>query len=246
MLREHTLVVGGTSDIGVWVIDALAKRGHSISITGRNKKKLAEIKNDTKRKYNLPILTYELDITDMNSFQKFYSSLKEKPNHVFVLVGYYEDQNEARKDWKELEKTIQINFTGIAALVNHISLAMEKENSGTITVVSSVAGERGRKLNYIYGSAKAGLTTYLSGLRALLYPKGVHIGTILLGPVYTKMSFGHNLIPWLTLKPEVAGEKIVSAGLEKKDQIYIRWPWRWIMLLIRIIPEWIFKRLPSF
>lgn len=243
---EQSLVVGGTSDIGVWVIEALAKRGHSLTITGRNKNKLSEIETNIKRKYNVPISSYVLDITDMGSFPKFYSSLKEKPNHVYVLVGYYEDQTQAREDWKELEKTIQINFTGVAALVNHISLAMEKEKKGTITVVSSVAGDRGRKLNYIYGSAKAGLTVYLSGLRALLYPKGVHIGTILLGPVYTKMSFGHNLMPWLTLRPEVAGESIVKAGLNKKDQVYIRWPWYWIMFVIRMIPEWIFKRLPAF
>ncbi|TGL47304.1 SDR family NAD(P)-dependent oxidoreductase [Leptospira kemamanensis] len=243
---EQSLVVGGTSDIGVWVIEALAKRGHSLAITGRNKNKLSEIETKIKSTYNVPITSYVLDITDMGSFPKFYSSLKEKPNHVYVLVGYYEDQTQAREDWKELEKTIQINFTGVAALVNHISLAMEKEKKGTITVVSSVAGDRGRKLNYIYGSAKAGLTVYLSGLRALLYPKGVHIGTILLGPVYTKMSFGHNLMPWLTLRPEVAGESIVKAGLNKKDQVYIRWPWYWIMFVIRMIPEWIFKRLPAF
>lgn len=243
---EQSLVVGGTSDIGIWVIDALAKRGHSLTITGRNKNKLSEIETNIKNKYNVPITSYVLDITDMDSFPKFYSSLKEKPNHVYVLVGYYEDQTHAREDWKELEKTIQINFTGVAALVNHISLAMEKGKKGTITVVSSVAGDRGRKLNYIYGSAKAGLTVYLSGLRALLYPKGVHIGTILLGPVYTKMSFGHNLMPWLTLRPEVAGETIVKAGLNKKDLVYIRWPWYWIMFVIRMIPEWIFKRLPAF
>ncbi|XDD47480.1 SDR family NAD(P)-dependent oxidoreductase [Leptospira sp. WS39.C2] len=243
---ENSLVVGGTSDIGFWVVESLAKRGHSISVTGRDKQKLSEIQKKITAKYNVLVHTYELDIINMESFGTFYSNLKEKPNHVFVLVGYYEDQILAREDWRELQKTIQINMTGVLALLNLISLDMERRKTGTITVVSSVAGVRGRKLNYIYGSSKAGLTTYLSGLRALVYPNGVHIGTILLGPVYTKMSLGHKLIPWLTLLPQVAGEKIVKAGLNKKNQTYIRWPWRLIMFVIQIIPEWIFKRMPAF
>lgn len=243
---KQTMVVGATSDIGVHVAYALAKRGHSLTLTGRNKEKLSDLKHKIISEFSVSVDTYELDITEMNSFDAFYTSLPQKPDFVFVLVGYYEDQNLAREDWHELNRTIQINFTGVAALVNHISLEMEARNSGSITVVSSVAGVRGRKLNYIYGSAKAGLTTYLSGLRSLLHSHGVHVGTILLGPVYTKMSFGHKLMPWLTLKPEDAGEKIVKAGLGKKDQVYIRWPWRFIMLVIRLIPEWLFKRLPAF
>ncbi len=243
---KHSMIVGATSDIGVWVAYALAKRGHSLTLTGRNKQRLTEMKDQLVTQFNVQIDTYQLDIAEMNSFDSFYNSLPHKPDTVFVLVGYYEDQKHAREDWRELNKTIQINFTGVAALVNRISLEMEGRKSGNIMVVSSVAGIRGRKLNYIYGSAKSGLTTYLSGLRSLLHPHGVHIGTILLGPVYTKMSLGHNLMPWLTLKPEEAGEKIVKAGLSQKDEVYIRWPWRFIMLVIRIIPEWIFKRLPAF
>ncbi|WP_167881987.1 SDR family NAD(P)-dependent oxidoreductase [Leptospira bouyouniensis] len=243
---EHSLVIGATSDIGIWVANSLAKRGHSLTLTGRNKQKLNVLKNNITSKYNTSVSIYILDITEMETFDSFVSKFNDIPNHTFILVGYYEDQTQTRIDVKELEKTIQINFTGVAALVNRISLELEKKKSGTITVVSSVAGERGRKLNYAYGSAKAGLTTFLSGLRALLYPSGVHIGTILLGPVYTKMSFGHNLIPWLTLHPEEAGEKIVKAGLNKKDQVYIRWHWSLIMFVIRMIPEWIFKRLPAF
>ncbi|TGM35130.1 SDR family NAD(P)-dependent oxidoreductase [Leptospira biflexa] len=245
-MMEHSLVVGATSDIGIWVVDALAKRGHSLSLTGRNKQKLSELQTKIISKYNVVVNIFELDITEMHSFDSFVTSLNGIPNHIFFLVGYYEDQKRARENWRELEKTIQINFTGVAALLNIFSHQMEKRKFGTITVVSSVAGERGRKLNYVYGSAKACLTTYLSGLRALVYPNGVHIGTILLGPVYTKMSLGHNLIPWLTLQPEEAGEKIVTAGLGRKDQVYIRWPWYFIMFGIRMIPEWIFKRLPTF
>ncbi|EMY68209.1 SDR family NAD(P)-dependent oxidoreductase [Leptospira vanthielii] len=244
---NHALVVGATSDIGMHIVESLTKRGFSLSLTGRNKQKLDEIKE--KLNFRFPttsIDTFVLDITNFSSHTLFYDSLTTKPSIVFFVPGYYEDQTKAREDQTELLKTINTNFSGVASLINIISLDMEKKGNGTIVAISSVAGDRGRQLNYIYGSAKAGLTTYLSGLRSLLFSKGVHICTIQLGPVYTKMSEGHNLLPWLTLQPEVAGELIVKAGISKKDLVYIRWPWRWIMMLIRMIPEWIFKRLPPF
>ncbi|MCW7493812.1 SDR family NAD(P)-dependent oxidoreductase [Leptospira sp. 2 VSF19] len=243
---KNALVVGATSDIGTHIGESLAKRGFSLSLTGRNKQQLAELKSKFQIKYPIAVETFEWDVTDFSLHQKFYQELPTKPDIVFFVVGYYEDQTKAREDQIELLKTIQVNYSAVVSLMNIISLDMEKRNEGTIVAISSVAGDRGRQMNYIYGSAKAGLTTYLSGLRSLLFSKGVQITTIQLGPVYTKMSEGHNLIPWLTLQPQVAAELIVKAGLSKKDLVYIRWPWRFIMMVIRMIPEWIFKRLPPF
>ncbi|PJZ85443.1 SDR family oxidoreductase [Leptospira harrisiae] len=243
---KNALVVGATSDIGIHITESLAKRGYSLSLTGRNKQKLSDIKSKIQSDYSSSVDISEWDVTNFSSHQKFYEELRNKPDIVFFVVGYYEDQTKARKDQNELLKTIQTNYSAVVSLINIISLDMEKKGEGTIVAISSVAGDRGRQMNYIYGSAKAGLTTYLSGLRSLLFSKGVHITTIQLGPVYTKMSEGHKLVPWLTLQPEVAAELIVDAGLKKKNLVYIRWPWRWIMVAIRMIPEWIFKRLPPF
>lgn len=244
---KHALVVGATSDIGIHIVESLAKRDFSLSLTGRDKQKLAELKTEIKSRFpTTAIETYVWDITDFSSHTLFYDSLITKPSIVFFVAGYYEDQIKARLDQKELLKTINTNYSSVVSLINIISLDMEQKQNGTIVAISSVAGDRGRQMNYIYGSAKAGLTTYLSGLRSLLFSKGVHICTIQLGPVYTKMSAGHNLIPWLTLQPDVAAEFIVKAGLTKKDLVYIRWPWRLIMAMIQFIPEWIFKRLPPF
>ncbi|TGK87525.1 SDR family NAD(P)-dependent oxidoreductase [Leptospira noumeaensis] len=243
---KNALVIGATSDIGIHIAETLAKQGFSLSLTGRDKQKLNDIKSSLKTKFPVSLETYELDVTDFSSHSKFYDSLNPKPEIVFFLAGYYQNQTKARENQSELLTTIQTNYSGIVSLINIISLDMEKNQNGTIVAVSSVAGERGRQMNYIYGSAKAGLTTYLSGLRSLLFKKGVHVCTIQLGPVYTKMSFGHNLMPWLTLQPETAANLIVKAGLNKKDIVYIRWPWRLIMGIIRMIPEWIFKRLPPF
>ncbi|MCT8333147.1 SDR family NAD(P)-dependent oxidoreductase [Leptospira sp. 85282-16] len=243
---KNALVVGATSDIGIYITESLAKRGFSLSLTGRNKQKLSVLKSKILLNYMVSVDIYEWDVTKFSLHQNFYQELSQKPDIVFFVVGYYENQTKARENQNELLETIQVNYSAVVSLINIISLDMEKRNTGTIVAISSVAGDRGRQMNFIYGSAKAGLTTYLSGLRSLLYSKGVYITTIQLGPVYTKMSDGHNLIPWLTLQPQVAAELIVKAGLSKKDLIYIRWPWRFIMMAIRMIPEWIFKRLPPF
>jgi short-subunit dehydrogenase len=199
-----------------------------------------------KQEHHFEVKSEILDVTQFESHKPFYENLNPKPEIVFCCIGYYENQLIARNDYRELQKTIVSNFTGVVSLINIISKDFESKNFGNIVVLSSVAGIRGRRLNYIYGSAKAGLTVYLSGLRNLLFEKNVQITTILLGPVYTRMSEGHKLMPWITLQPRIAAKKIIFAGIEGKDEVYIHWIWKYIMFAIRQIPEWIFKRLPPF
>lgn len=243
---KQALVIGGTSDIGREIAKGLATRGFNLYLTGRNLELLEEIKNECDKVGKTKTNNIFLDVTDFKSHKPFYDSLGTKPSLVFICAGYYEDQKKARENLEELLKTIQVNYAGILSLINIISNDFENRKQGSMIVLSSVAGERGRQLNYIYGSAKAGLTVYLSGLRNRLSRSNVSITTILLGPVYTKMSAGHNLLPLLTLKPEVAANKIIKAGLAKKNSVYICWPWRYIMFIIKMIPEFIFKRLPPF
>ena len=242
---KHALILGATSDIGIHIASELAKRGYSLCLTGRNAELLKKLKENLSE-YKVDITTYTLDISDFASHHSFYHSLPVKPDTVFCCIGYYEDQTEAIRDYKETVTTINANLTGIMTMLNVISNDFATRKSGSITVLSSVAGERGRQLNYIYGAAKAGLSVYLSGLRNRIHKSGVSVTTVQLGPVYTKMSAGHNLMPVITLQPEVAAKKIVNAGLSRKDIVYIYWAWRYIMLIIRWIPEWIFKRLPPF
>jgi short-subunit dehydrogenase len=106
-----------------------------------------------------------------------------------------------------------------------------------------VAGERGRAVNYLYGSAKAGLTTYLSGLRNRLFRKGVQVTTILPGFVRTKMTAGMDLPAKLTSEPEQVAADIYRAYLRRKDVVFTPAKWRLIMLVIKALPEAIFKRL---
>lgn len=243
--NQIVLILAATSDIGFHIARGFAERGFSLYLTGRNKQRLKELEESLKLT-GVSIRSYYFDVSDFSSHQRFYDSLPEKPDIVISCAGYYEDQDDARLDYTESVTTINVNLTGLITILNTISNDFENRKSGSIAVLGSVAGERGRQLNYIYGASKAGMATYLSGLRNRLHGSGVSVTTIKLGPVYTRMSEGHNLMPILTLSPGAAAEKIIRAALKKKDVVYIYWPWRYIMLLIRMIPEVIFKRLPPF
>jgi len=120
---------------------------------------------------------------------------------------------------------------------------MERQRAGTMIVLSSVAGDRGRQSNFIYGSAKAGLTAYLSGLRNYLYAKKVHVITVKPGFMETKMTEGLPLNPKLTATPKEAANGIYSAYKNGRNVVYILPIWGFIMLIIRNIPEFIFKKL---
>ena len=117
----------------------------------------------------------------------------------------------------------------------------EKRRSGFIVGISSVAGDRGRKSNYVYGAAKAALTAYLSGLRNRLYGAQVHVLTVKPGFVATKMTEKLDLPGKLTTQPEEVAEDIYRAQQNGKNVLYTKWIWRWVMLIIKIIPEWKFK-----
>lgn len=244
-MSDYALVLGASSDIAKYICMELAKKKYNLYLTGRNLKLLEELKIILEES-NIEVKIFYLDMLDFASQEKFYSGLKIKPSLVISAVGYYEDQNKAREIFEETYKTVGVNYLGLMNLLNLISLDFEKKRTGKIVVISSVAGLRGRQLNYIYGSAKAGIRIYLQGLRNKLHSRNVKITTILLGPVYTKMSLGHKLMPIITLKPEIAGKKIVEASLKNKDEIYLHWIWRYIMFGIKLIPEFIFKRLPAF
>ena len=143
---------------------------------------------------------------------------------------------------EETLKTINTNFTGLALLLNIIANDYAKNEDGVIAGVSSVAGMRGRQSNYIYGSAKAGFTAYLSGLRNKMYHHKVHVMTVLPGFVYTKMTEHLNLPKLLTANPENVASSVYNGLKKKKNIIFIKWFWRWIMLIITSVPEFIFKK----
>ncbi len=163
---------------------------------------------------------------------------------LFCATGYLGNSTEeGLYDLRNTEKIIDINYSKLVPVLNFFAEKMERQRAGTMIVLSSVAGERGRQSNFIYGSAKAGLTAYLSGLRNYLFSKKVHVLTVKPGFMATKMTEGLPLNPKLTASPKDAAKVIYEAFNNKKNVVYVLPIWAVIMLIIRNIPEFIFKKL---
>ncbi len=237
------LVLGATSDIGIAIAAAFARENFSLLLAGRDMDYLGRIQQDLFIREKAEALTVYFDATDFESHRSFYENLEPKPDVCACVFGYLGDQHEAETDWSETARIIDVNYKGALSVLNIIAEAFEKKGSGTIIGVSSVAGDRGRQSNFIYGSAKAGFTAYLSGLRNKLFPKGVHVITVKPGFVNTKMTEDLDLPALLTAQPEKVGEAVVNAFDKKKDVVYVLPAWRLIMLVIVSLPEFVFKRI---
>jgi len=238
---SYVLIVGAKSDIAKATAREYAKNGYDLYLAARNVSELEEFAQDVITRTQQEVKLVELDILNYNSHQSFYDNLDEKPLGVVSAIGYLGEQEKAQSDFTEAQKIINTNYTGVVSLFNIIADDFEKRKSGFIVGISSVAGDRGRKSNYIYGSAKAALTAYLSGLRNRLYDTQVHVLTVKPGFVATKMTEDMDLPEKLTAQPEEVAINIYNAQKKGKNILYTRWIWKYIMMIIKIIPEWKFK-----
>jgi len=186
------------------------------------------------------------EIIDLDLMKEIDFSTLEKVNSdlLFCAAGFLgEGTEEALYDYKNSEKIISINFAKLVPVINFFAEKMERQRFGTIIGLSSVAGDRGRQSNFIYGSSKAAFTAYLSGLRNYLFDKKVHILTVKPGFMDTKMTEGLPLNPKLTASPKQAATYIYKAFKKQKNVVYVLPIWGLIMLIIKIIPEFIFKKM---
>ncbi len=153
------------------------------------------------------------------------------------------EQSTSEADPIVATEVLRSNFEGPASILAHLANRFEHRGSGVLVGISSVAGERGRATNYIYGSAKAGFTAFLSGLRNRLAGAGVHVVTVLPGFVATRMTEGMDLPAKLTAQPQEVASAIVRATRKRRNIIYVRPIWQLVMAVIRNIPESVFKKL---
>ena len=198
---------------------------------------------DLQIRTNATVETVEFDALDYAGHVGFYNNLPTKPDVVISVFGYLGDQAVSQKDFAEAQKVIASNYTGAVSILNIVANDFEQRKSGAIIGISSVAGDRGRQSNYIYGSAKAGLTAYLSGLRNRLVKSRVHVITVKPGFIRTKMTAGMPLPAPVTAKPAQVANDIFRAYQKQSNVVYTLWMWRFIMMIIRHIPEGIFKGL---
>jgi len=234
----NILILGATSSIARACAEIFAARGDQLYLAGRNQEELVRIETDLKVRFNAQVHHTLFDAEDMASHADVWHKALEKMQRIdclFVATGYMGNNEQAIK-------VININFTGLVSVINIAAKYFSEQKRGTIAVLSSVAGERGRQSNYIYGAAKSGLTAYLQGLRNYLFPYNVNVLTVKLGMVDTAMTIGMQP-EFLKAQPKTVAKSIVKAIDNKKDSVYIPWFWYWIMLIIRLIPEKVFKRL---
>ena len=243
MKEKFALIVGAKSDIARAITARFAKEGWNFYLAGRGEEELKKECVDTEIRFKVKAVPCVLDVLEFEKLDGFYAALNPKPELVICVAGYMPKQEESEKDTSLAAKVIGANFTGCALLLDIAANEMEAAKRGSVIGISSVAGERGRATNYIYGSAKAGFTAFLSGLRNRLAFSGVHVMTVKPGFVFTKMTEGLPLNPKLTATPEKVAEDVYRGWTKNKNVVWTKGMWRMIMWIIRNIPEWKFKKM---
>lgn len=243
-MTKTVLILGATSAIARATAAAFAQRGHALYLASRDEDELRRIAADLSLRYGVTVRYARFDAEATDTHEAFFQTvLAQMPDleGVVLAFGYLGDQLAAR-DFRVGAKIIASNFTGAASILSYCAAHFESLQRGFIIGISSVAGDRGRQSNYVYGAAKGALSLYLQGLRNRLSPVGVRVLTIKPGFVDTAMTYG---LPGLFLvaAPQQLASGIVAALDKSADVVYLPGFWRYIMLIIKHIPEAIFKRM---
>ncbi len=239
------LVLGGTSDVAYSTLKHFAKDNDEFVLVGRNKDQLEAISNDLCVRGASAAHTCVYDFASKSGQSLLLDDAISKLGGVIdialIAYGTLPNQEECQESIESMESAFYVNCVSIVAFVTLLANFFEKHKKGTIAVISSVAGDRGRKSNYVYGAAKGALSIFLGGVRNRLFPSNVNVLTIKPGFVSTKMTrdFKKGL---LFASPDKVGEDIYHALINKKDILYTPWFWRIIMGVIKLIPEFVFKR----
>jgi len=237
------LILGATSDMALAIAGTFAKNNYAIQLAARNAERLSAFKTDLQLRHNVSCTLHEFDALQYGTHKNFFEDLPAKPDVTVCVFGVMDEEDLAFNNWEVAERMISSNYTGAVSILNVVAAYYQSQQKGCIAGISSVAGERGRQSKLIYGSSKAALTAYLDGLRNKMFAFGVHVVTVKPGFVYTKMTESLKLPGILTARPEEVGTAVYKAVEKKKNTVYVRWMWKWIMLIIRNIPEFQFKKM---
>lgn len=237
------LVVGATGDIGRAVARRLGRDGWELQLAARDSQRLEAEAQDLRLR-GVTVTTYDCDVLQEAGPLALIDALPAAPDVAVCTVGALGDQPHDEKDWRAAERVMRANYLGPALLMGALANRFEERGHGVLVGISSIAGERGRRSNYIYGSAKSGFTAFLSGLRSRLHRSGVCVVTVIPGYVRTRMTDHLELPALLTATPEDVADAIVVAIRKRRNVVYVGRVWRDVALVVRAIPESIFKRIP--
>lgn len=243
---KRVLIIGATSAIAGACARLWAEQGSELFLVARNAEKLEQVAADLRIRGARAVATHCLEATDIAAHPAMLESCLAALQQIDIALiahGTLPDQRACEREVDEALREFANNATSVIALLTLLANQFELQRCGSLAVISSVAGDRGRPSNYLYGTAKAAVSTFCEGLRARLFKVGVHVITIKPGFVDTPMTQGLPLPAALVAKPEQVAQRIVK-GIERRvATLYTPGFWALIMLIIRTIPQPIFKRL---
>jgi short-subunit dehydrogenase len=240
------MIIGATSAIAQSVARLYAVRGARMFLVGRNPSRLEAVADDLRVRGAARVEFLAADLADHDRHAEILAAAWDAlPAMDVVLIahGLLPDQSRCQLSVADTLHAIDVNFLSVVSLLTLLANRFEENGRGTFAVISSVAGDRGRQSNYIYGAAKSGLDAFLQGLRNRLNKSGVHVVTVKPGFVDTPMTAHIPERGLLWAQPDAVAAGIVSAVDKQKDVVYLPGFWALIMFVIRSIPERIFKRL---
>ncbi len=242
--RQTWLVLGASSSVARAFARVAAEDGADVILAGRDTDDLERPAADIAARTDRTAEVLAFDAADVAAHEKFAAKVATRSGvmNVFLAFGAMPEQEEIDADFALAERTIAVNYTGAVSVLHRLAPHLEAQGDGHVVVLSSVAGDRGRLKNYVYGSAKAGLNTYLQGLRARLFRKGVAVTTIKPGFMDTDMTWGLDGM-FLVASPEQAARACLKAAKKRRHVVYVPFFWWGIMTIIRHIPEFIFKKM---
>lgn len=240
------LILGANSAMAkAWAM-LVAKPEHQLILAGRHPNELEKNAADIElRTQAAKPVVMPFDAKKTETHAAFVQTLTERYpelDEVYLFFGTMKDQKASQQQFELSRETMTVNYVGAASILEQVANHMEKQKKGLIVGVSSVAGDRGRQSNYIYGSSKSAFSTYLQGLRNRLAHYGVHVMTVKPGLVHTPMT-SHLKQGLLMASPETFAKGLLKAVHRKKNEAYIPWFWRWIMVVVKSIPENVFKKM---
>ncbi|EXJ12265.1 SDR family oxidoreductase [Imhoffiella purpurea] len=243
---KRILIIGATSAIATACARAWAEQGAHFFLVARNPHTLSQTATDLSARGAAACHTYELDVTRIDDHPAMLSSCLDTLTEIDIALiahGTLPDQTACEGDAPLAVEEFNLNATATIALLTILATRLEHQKSGTLAVITSVAGDRGRPSNYVYGSAKAAVSTFCEGMRARLFKSGVHLIDIRPGFVATPMTQGLPLPALLVAQADSVAKRILNGIEHRTDVLYAPGFWAWIMLIIRTIPRPVFKRL---
>jgi short-subunit dehydrogenase len=245
-MRKAILILGATSGIARAVAEQLAQRRHPLILAGRDVDELEKTAADLRLRHEVKAEVHRFEALEFAGHGAFFEGCVracDGPLHGVILChGALVPQAVAQQDFDAARRMIDVNYTSAVSILNLAANYLESEKAGFICAVSSVAGDRGRQSNYLYGSTKAALNIYLEGLRVRLAKVGVPVTTVKPGFVDTRMTRGQPGM-FLVATPERVARDICRAIRRRRDVLYTPWFWRGIMTIICSIPAFVFKRM---